>query len=113
MLNISLLTTSRQPIPPENWLQFDSKNREFYGIPRKAGRSEYHLECRDSGGLTATDSLTLVVHPAPRIPYNVEVRMRIETPYSEFVNSASMQRKFVENLQVTYCQTTKSFTKIV
>lgn len=100
MLNISLLTSDRQPIPPDNWLQFDSKNREFYGIPKKPGRSEYHLECRDSGGLSATDSLALVVYPASKAQYNVKIGMKIETSYDGFLNSASMQRKFVENLQV-------------
>jgi hypothetical protein len=32
--------------------------------------------------------------------YNVEFSMTIETPYDTFVNSASMQRKFIEKLQV-------------
>nr|XP_008195448.1 PREDICTED: dystroglycan [Tribolium castaneum]XP_008195449.1 PREDICTED: dystroglycan [Tribolium castaneum]XP_974516.2 PREDICTED: dystroglycan [Tribolium castaneum] len=98
-LNISLLTGDRQAIKSTNWLQFDSKNREFYGIPRKPGRSEYHLVCVDSGGATATDSLEIVVYPAHKMHYNVEFSMTVETPYDTFVNSASMQRKFVEKLQ--------------
>lgn len=101
MLNITLLKPNRQPIPADNWLQFDSKNREFYGIPKKPGRSEYQLECTDSGGLQATDSLELVVYPPPKIQYNVEFGMHLEVPYNMFVNSAKKQREFVEKLQVS------------
>lgn len=98
-LNISLLTGDRQPIPPDNWLQFDSKNREFFGIPRKAGRSEYQLVCIDSGGLPAIDSLEVVVYPPVKRPYNVEFSMNItEIPHEIFINSASLQKKFVEKL---------------
>lgn len=97
-LNISLLTADRQPIPSTNWLQFDSKNREFYGIPRKAGRTEYQLVCVDSGGLPATDSLEVVVEVAPKRHYNVEFSMTIEVPLDTFINSAGMQRRFTEKL---------------
>ncbi|XP_057651670.1 uncharacterized protein LOC130891122 [Diorhabda carinulata] len=106
MLNISLLTGERQPIPPDNWLQFDSKNREFFGIPRKAGRSEYQLVCVDSGGLPATDSLEVVVYPPLKKPYNVEFSMNItEIPYEIFINSASLQKKFVEKLTKLFEET--------
>ncbi|KAH0821923.1 hypothetical protein GEV33_000868 [Tenebrio molitor] len=108
-LNISLLTADRQAIKPSNWLQFDSKNREFFGIPRKPGRSEYQLICVDSAGSTATDSLEIVVYPAPKMHYNVEFSMTIETPYDTFVNSASMQRKFIEKLQEVFGDRNASF----
>lgn len=100
MLHITLLTADRNPLPPNNWLQFDSKNREFYGIPKEAGRSEYQLECKDSGGLPASDSLELVVSLPPKVQYNVEFGMNIAVPYKDFISSAAMQRKFVEKLQV-------------
>ncbi|KAJ8976623.1 hypothetical protein NQ317_009715 [Molorchus minor] len=80
-LNISLLTGARKPIPAKNWLQFDSKNREFFGIPRKVGRSEYQLICVDSGGQMVGDSLEVVVHPPQKKKYNVEFIMNI-TEYS-------------------------------
>ncbi|XP_018567551.1 dystroglycan isoform X2 [Anoplophora glabripennis] len=96
MLNISLLTSDRQPIPPNNWLQFDGKNREFFGIPRHAGRSEYHLVCVDSGGLPATDSLEVVVYPPLKKKYNVEFSMNITDV--DFVSNAVLQKKFVEKL---------------
>ncbi|KAK9880462.1 hypothetical protein WA026_011708 [Henosepilachna vigintioctopunctata] len=97
-LNLTLLTADRQEIPSYNWLQFDSKNREFFGIPKKTSRSEYQLVCVDSGGLLVIDSLEVVVYPAPRLPYNVEFSMTIETLYDKFINSASLQKKFVEKL---------------
>lgn len=103
-LNISLLTGDRHPLPSTSWLQFDSKNREFFGIPRKAGRTEYQLVCVDSGGLLATDSLEVVVHPPPKRIFNVEFVMNItegEISHEEFSNSASLQKKFVEKLMVS------------
>lgn len=100
MLHISLLSADRKPLPANHWLQFDSKNREFYGIPKEPERSEYQLECRDSGGLAASDSLELVIHPAPKVHYNVEFGMNLAVPYNQFINSAAAQRKFVEKLQV-------------
>lgn len=103
-LNVSLLTADRQPLPPNSWLQFDGKNREFFGIPRKAGRTEYQLVCVDSGGLPATDSLEVVVYPPPKRTWNVEFVMNItegEITHEEFINSAALQKKFVEKLMVS------------
>lgn len=103
-LNISLLTADRQPLQPTNWLQFDSKNREFFGIPKEPGRTEYQLVCVDSGGLPATDSLEVVVYPPPKRIFNVEFVMNItegEITHKEFTNSATLQKKFVEKLMVS------------
>ena len=51
-MRMSLLTNDRQPIPPYNWLQFDVKNREFYGVPLREdiGRKEYQLVVTDKDG---------------------------------------------------------------
>ncbi|GJQ66324.1 Dg [Trypoxylus dichotomus] len=100
-LKMSLLTAKRQSIPPDNWLQFDSKNKEFYGIPlhkKDVGQVEYHLVCKDSGGLPASDSLIVQVMQPPRRIFNVEFIMSLEVAYSTFSKSAGMQRKFVEKL---------------
>lgn len=104
ILKMTLLTGDRQAIPLNNWLQFDSKNKEFYGIPgvKDVGEQEYHLVCEDSGGLPASDSLVVVVRPLPRIRYNVEFSVTVEIPYESFVNSASMQKKFIEKLRVCF-----------
>ena len=44
-LNLHLLTTNRRELSPSAWLQFDSKNQEFVGIPleEEVGREEYQL----------------------------------------------------------------------
>lgn len=100
-LRMSLLTADRQPLPSESWLQFDNKNKEFYGIPLPShvGRHEYQLLCEDTGGLTASDSLIVEIHIAPKVSYNVEFKMTVVTDYEAFKNSASMQRKFVQKLR--------------
>ncbi|KAJ9584025.1 hypothetical protein L9F63_021629 [Diploptera punctata] len=81
-MKLTLLTIDRAPISLANWLQFDIKNQEFYGIPMQQddGRKEYQLVCEDSGGLTANDGLVVVVHAAPRTLYNVKFGMILDTP---------------------------------
>lgn len=98
---MSLLTMERQPLSSDHWLQFDVKNQEFFGVPlaKDIGRSEYQLVCEDRGGLTANDGLVVTVNAAPRVRYNVEFSMTLETPYETFINSASIKRKFVEKLR--------------
>lgn len=101
---MSLLTGKRQPIPTDSWLQFDSKNKEFYGIPlhkKDVGQVEYHLVCKDSGGLPASDSLIVQVTQPLKRNFNVEFIMSLEIAYSTFSKSAAMQRKFVEKLVVS------------
>jgi len=51
-MKMSLLTIDRIPIPPHEWLQFDSKNQEFYGVPMHTdvGRKEYQLVVTDKEG---------------------------------------------------------------
>ncbi|KAL1502279.1 hypothetical protein ABEB36_007445 [Hypothenemus hampei] len=107
-LNITLLTADLEAIPPTNWLQFDSKNREFYGIPRKIGRSEYFLLCVDTGGMSAKDSLEVIVNPSVKRQYNVEFSMTIGVPFEIFSNSPTKQRKFVEKLMEIFEESTPS-----
>lgn len=99
-LKLSLETKDGDSIPINNWLQFDVKNQEFYGIPmsQDVGSKEYQLICRDKGGLIARDGLMVVVHPAPRVLYNVEFSMKLNLDYSQFVESPTLQRSFVEKL---------------
>ena len=44
-MQLTLKTNDYQPIPEDSWLQFDVKNREFYGLPmqKDIGRKEYTL----------------------------------------------------------------------
>ena len=42
-LKLSLTTAERTQLDPQHWLQFDSKNHEFYGVP-KAGNISYSVK---------------------------------------------------------------------
>ncbi|CAG9766176.1 unnamed protein product [Ceutorhynchus assimilis] len=106
MLNITLLTSDLTAIPSTSWLQFDSKNREFFGIPFKTGRTEYFLLCVDTGGMSAKDSLEVVVQPASKKSYNVEFSMTIGVSHDAFTNNAIIQRKFVEKLMHLFEEST-------
>lgn len=99
-LKLSLTTKDGEQIPHNNWLQFDVKNQEFYGIPmsQDVGQKEYLLVCKDKGGLVARDNLVVNVHSAPPIMYNVEFSMKLNLEYNTFVESPSLQRSFVEKL---------------
>ncbi|RLU24041.1 hypothetical protein DMN91_004250 [Ooceraea biroi] len=103
-MKMSLLTIDRIPIPPHEWLQFDSKNQEFYGVPMRTdiGRKEYQLVVTDKEGASATDGLVVVVHPAPPMAHTVEFSMTLDIPYDSFAHSALQKRNFIEKLRDLY-----------
>ncbi|XP_035724747.1 dystroglycan-like isoform X5 [Vespa mandarinia] len=103
-MKMSLLTIERTPIPPDEWLQFDNKNQEFYGVPLQndVGRKEYQLVVTDREGASATDGLVVVVHPAPPMTHTVEFSMTLDIPYESFAHSAMQKRNFVEKLRDLY-----------
>lgn len=90
----------RTPLTSQQWLQFDSKNQEFYGLPMESDvkSQEYQLVCEDKEGLTANDGLIVVVHPKPKQFYSVEFTIAIDVLYETFVNSSFLKRKFVERI---------------
>lgn len=98
---LTLRTKDNKELDPRNWLQFDSKNNEFYGIPKSvdAGLEEYLLVAEDSGGLTATDALVVVVsHPAnsPRKDYTSHFKVYLAIRNDQF--NTNLQRKLFERL---------------
>lgn len=104
-LKLSLLTLDRTPIPHNNWLQFDSKNQEFFGIPsiNDTGRKEYLLVCEDKTGQAANDGLVANVQPPPKVIYSMDFSMVIDTPgYSTFIDTPTIQRHFVERLSLLF-----------
>lgn len=103
-LKMSLLTNDRQPILPHEWLQFDSKNQEFYGVPMNTdiGRKEYQLVATDREGASTTDSLVVVVHSAPPMAHTVEFSMTLDIAYNNFAHSALQKRNFIEKLRDLY-----------
>lgn len=58
-MKMSLLTIDRRSIPSYDWLQFDSKNQEFYGVPMSTdvGRKEYQLVVTDKEGKKTYSSI--------------------------------------------------------
>ena len=58
-LSLQLLTLGRLEVDSDNWLQFDTKNQEFVGVPLEGdvGREEYQLVCSDSEGYSAIDGI--------------------------------------------------------
>ncbi|XP_018402407.1 PREDICTED: dystroglycan-like isoform X2 [Cyphomyrmex costatus] len=103
-MKMSLLTIDRRPIPSYEWLQFDSKNQEFYGVPMitDIGRKEYQLVVVDKEGASATDGLVVVVHSAPPMAHTVEFSMTLDISYDSFAHSALQKRNFIEKLRDLY-----------
>ncbi|XP_058799725.1 dystroglycan 1-like isoform X2 [Phymastichus coffea] len=104
-LKLFLYTGNRSDVPPYDWLQFDSKNQEFYGVPLREdiGRKTYQLIARDKEGLEATDSLVAEVKSLPEeFQHNVEIKMTINMPYETFVHSAQHKRQFIQKLANVY-----------
>lgn len=97
-LTLKLLTADRTQIHPKNWLQFDSKNEEFYGIPKKEneGQREYVLVAEDAGGLSANDALVVSVKPSTRKDYSVAFELTLKVHGESF--NALQQRLLVEQI---------------
>lgn len=98
-LRLSLLNYDRSALNPKHWLQFDSKNQEFYGVPKygDAGQSEYVLVAEDREGLQATDALVVVVSDSQHRKYSNAFEFTLNMQYNEFNNSA-VQRRFIERI---------------
>ncbi|XP_037818606.1 dystroglycan isoform X3 [Lucilia sericata] len=97
-LTLSLKTKEHKELSPRHWLQFDSKNDEFYGIPKSgdAGSEEYMLVAEDAGGLTATDALVVQVNHAPKRDFSLYTKVYLAIKHEHF--NADLQRKFVERM---------------
>jgi dystroglycan 1 len=58
---------NRKELSARSWLQFDSRNQEFVGVPSllEVGREEYQLVCSDRNGLSVIDGLVVDVRNRP------------------------------------------------
>uniref|UniRef100_A0A2M4AJI0 Dystroglycan 1 n=2 Tax=Anopheles triannulatus TaxID=58253 RepID=A0A2M4AJI0_9DIPT len=112
-LKLKLLTTERQMLDTYHWLQFDSKNQEFYGVPRPSdiGRKEYLLMAEDREGLTATDALVVVVNPSHKRDYSVLFELTLDTTHEQF-NTAQVQRRFIERLASVFGDSSTHYIRI-
>ncbi|XP_070068336.1 uncharacterized protein Dg isoform X4 [Drosophila takahashii] len=97
-LTLTLKTRDHLELSPRHWLQFDSKNEEFFGIPKSGdiGSEEYLLVAEDSGGLSAHDALVVVVSPAPKREFGFFFKAYLSIKHERF--NAELQRKFVERV---------------
>ncbi|XP_052842849.1 uncharacterized protein LOC128256492 isoform X6 [Drosophila gunungcola] len=97
-LTLTLKTRDHQELNPRHWLQFDSKNEEFFGIPKSGdiGSEEYLLVAEDSGGLSAHDALVVMVSAAPKRDFGFFFKAYLDIRHDKF--NAELQRKFVERV---------------
>lgn len=103
-MRMSLLKMDRSEISQEDWLQFDSKNQEFYGVPLmedyiQSKRREYQLVVVDKEGAEAVDTLVVVIKQAPEMRHLVDFSMTLHIPYESFYYSATQKRNFIERLR--------------
>ncbi|XP_017838310.1 uncharacterized protein LOC108596746 isoform X2 [Drosophila busckii] len=97
-LSLTLKTKDNRNLSSRHWLQFDSKNQEFFGIPKPgdSGAEEYLLVAEDSDGLSANDALVVVVnHPAKR-DYAIYFKAYLALRHEQF--TPELQRRFVERV---------------
>ena len=94
-MDLRLLTPNRRELSPDAWLQFDSRNQEFVGIPleEEVGRSDYQLVCSDKNGLSAIDGIEVIVHNRPfSESYPIEFALR----FGDYSGFASRKVRIVE-----------------
>lgn len=92
------------------WLQFDSKNQEFYGVPKSAdiGEREFLLVADDRECLTAHDALVVVVSAAPKRDNRAIFEFTLGIQHENY-NNSGMQRRFIERVaQIFGDSTTKN-----
>ncbi|XP_043247146.1 dystroglycan-like [Amphibalanus amphitrite] len=100
-MELRLLTGDRQPVPPSSWLQFEPKNQEFIGLPldEHVGRTHYHLECIDSGGLKTFDSIEVEVAPRQNnTDYTVEFGVTLQNDFASFSSDPLQKQRLIEKL---------------
>jgi dystroglycan 1 len=100
-LKLSLVNEDRSDLSPENWLQFDSKNREFYGVPMHDTKKQqnYVLVAKDKNQLSTNDALVVEVdHSNYNRELSASFKFQLDIAVREFQNAA-VKRKFIETIQ--------------
>ncbi|XP_059060909.1 dystroglycan 1 isoform X3 [Achroia grisella] len=105
-LALSLRYSDRSELPAGHWLQFDTRNQEFYGLPAPSdeGSVHYQLIAEDSSKKSAYDSLIVEVVKSPTIRPTVEFQMTMEYPFAQLAYDANNKRKVVEKLAALFGQ---------
>ncbi|KAM3963280.1 LOW QUALITY PROTEIN: dystroglycan [Aphomia sociella] len=114
-LALSLRYSDRSELPAGHWLQFDTRNQEFYGLPAPSdeGSVHYQLIAEDSSKKSAYDSLIVEVVKSPTIRPTVEFQMTMEYPFQQLAYDANNKRKVVEKLAALFGQKTTGNIRIL
>lgn len=98
-LKLTLLNEDRSKIEPNNWLQFDAKNREFFGVPTLQDKTQqYILVAEDKNGLTTNDALIVEVNNGYyKKDLSATFEYQLDIGNDQFQN-AQTKRKFIEGV---------------
>jgi len=98
-LKLTLVNEDRSSLDSGHWLQFDSKNREFYGVPGPHDKNQsYILMAEDKSGLTTNDALIVeVLMSHYKRDYSATFEYQLDMSMEQFQNAAN-KRKFIERL---------------
>lgn len=101
-LRLVFLNEDRSPLDARHWLQFDSKNKEFYGVPmvpqQHKFEERYVLVAYDKADLTANDALIVEIsNKHYRQDYSAIFEFQLDTPYEQF-QLAATKRRFLERV---------------
>lgn len=103
MLKLSLQNMNHKALDARSWLQFDSPNQEFYGLPLDGdvGTEEYQLLCTDSSGAVESDGLVVAVKERSKLPEDqplVEFSLTIDDNFDTLMGKASRKVRLIEAL---------------
>lgn len=98
-LKLTLLNHDRSHLEQNHWLQFDAKNREFYGVPSIHDKTQqYILVAEDKNGLTTNDALMVEVdHKNFKRDLSATFEYQLDIGIDQF-NNAATKRKFIEGV---------------
>ena len=102
-LKLTLQNMNHQPLDSRSWLQFDSPNQEFYGLPLDGdvGSEEYQLVCTDSSGAVESDGLVVAVKERSKKPEDqplVEFSLKIDDNFDTLMGKAGRKVRLIEAL---------------
>lgn len=108
-LKLTLLNDDRTKIEPNHWLQFDAKNREFFGVPSLHDKGQqYILVAEDKNGLTTNDALIVEVNNGYyKKDLSATFEYQLDIGNDQFQNALT-KRKFIEGVARVFQDTDTS-----
>ncbi|XP_037093312.1 dystroglycan-like [Pollicipes pollicipes] len=89
-MELRLLTSERQ---------LGTASSSAWPLDKDVGRSHYHLECIDSGGLTVSDSIEVVVQPRDDAKqHTVEFGVTLDNDFRKFSRDPMQKKRLMEKL---------------